>query len=234
VAALTTGVPAAGTAGANHPSQGISAVALTRAVEYSLVDTMTFANPAGTQILGSGIIVSGTGLVLTDYHVVRDAVYVGLTIGGQGGVYPASVVVANPDDDVALLQINADPPLTPARLDLGSAVRVGQPVVAMGNAQGRGVAPSAVTGRLVALHRSISYTVGSNVVDLGGVMEVAAPIFGGDSGGALVDAAGSVVGMIAAGAGDVPCTAQDVCPLSTAFVIPIEQALAEIGYTGLP
>jgi S1-C subfamily serine protease len=210
---------------------GVSAATLSREVEFSLVDTTTFAEPAGTQILGTGIIVSATGLVLTAYHVVRDAVFVGVTVGGQGGVYPASVVVTNPDDDLALLRIEADPPLTPARLGGSASAQVGDPVVAMGNARGLGLAPTAATGRLVALDRSIRYGVGSNVVSLADVMEATAPIFAGDSGGPLVDAAGRVIGVIAAGSGDSPCPPRQDCPLHVTFAIPIDQALSEVGYT---
>jgi len=107
-------------------------------------------------------------------------------------------------------------------------------VVAIGNARGLGLAPTAVMGRLVALHRSVSYGVGSNTVDLAGIMEAAAPISTGDSGGALINAAGRVIGVIAAGSGGGPCPPEQDCPLQLAFAIPIDQALSEIGYAAGP
>jgi S1-C subfamily serine protease len=200
----------------------------------SLVDTITFSDPAGTELLGTGIIVSSSGLILTDYHVIRDEVFIGVTIGGVGGVYPASVVITDPDDDLALIRLDADPPLRPAPLAGPALVRVGEPVVAIGNAGGREVAPTAAAGQLVALHRTIEYGVGSGMVSLAGTMEARAPIFAGDSGGALLDGAGRVIGMIAAGASDGPCATRSGCPLPLVFAIPIEQALSEIGFTATP
>jgi S1-C subfamily serine protease len=217
--------------GAVPTPAGVSVARLSRQVQPSVVDTITFADPAGTQILGTGIIVSSSGLVLTDYHVIRDDVFVGVRVGGTGEVHPATVVLTDPDDDLALLQIQDAPTLKPAELARTSSAAVGDPVLAIGNAMGLGQVPRAVAGRLVALHRSISYGVGSGTVDLDGVIEAEAPIFAGDSGGALVDATGHVIGLIAAGSDDGPCAPAAVCPLYLAYAIPIHTALTQIGYT---
>ncbi|MGD1052565.1 MAG: serine protease [Candidatus Dormibacteria bacterium] len=190
-------------------------------------------HPAGTQILGTGIILSASGLVLTDYHVIRDQVFVGVRVGGTGAVHPATVVLTDPDEDLALLRIQGTPALRPAELARTSSAEVGAPVLAIGNAMGLGRVPRAAAGRLVGLHRTIRYGVGSGIVDLEGVLEAAAPIFAGDSGGALVDAAGQVIGLIAAGSDDAPCAPTAVCALHLAYAIPIRTALAQIGYTGL-
>jgi S1-C subfamily serine protease len=228
--ALVIGPPGAGRA-APPASRSVGVATLSQEVGPSLVDTIAFTQPAGMELLGTGIIVSSTGLILTDYHVIQDALYLGVTVGGQGGVYTTSVVTTDPDDDLALIQIDADPLLKPAELARSSPARVGDPVVAIGNAGGRGVAPTAAPGRLVALHRPIRYGVGSSVVSLAGTMEATAKIFPGDSGGALLDAAGRVIGVIAAGLSDGPCPPRSACPLPLAFAIPIDQALSEIGYT---
>jgi S1-C subfamily serine protease len=211
----------------------VSVARLSRQVEPSMVDTITFADPAGTQILGTGIILSASGLVLTDYHVIRDQVFVGVRVGGTGAVHPATVVLTDPDEDLALLRIQGTPALRPAELARTSSAEVGAPVLAIGNAMGLGRVPRAAAGRLVGLHRTIRYGVGSGIVDLEGVLEAAAPIFAGDSGGALVDAAGQVIGLIAAGSDDAPCAPTAVCALHLAYAIPIRTALAQIGYTGL-
>ncbi len=221
---------AAGPAGApSRPGQVMSLGALSRQVELSVVDTITFAEPAGTQILGTGIIVSSSGLILTDYHVVRGDLFIGVRIGGVGLVRPASIVVDDPSDDLALLQIQGGGAVRPADLARSPSAAVGDPVVAIGNAQGLDIAPRAAAGRLLALDRTVSYGVGSTMVNLAGIIEAATPIFTGDSGGALVNADGRVIGVIAAGSDDTPCDPGAVCALHLTFAIPIDQALAHLG-----
>ena len=225
-------VAAAAAPAARPPRSGpaVSVGTLTRQVELSVVDTITFAQPAGTQILGTGIIVSSGGLVLTDYHVVRGDVFIGVRIDGVGLVRPASIVIDDPSDDLALLQIEGGGAVRPAELEKSSSAAVGDPVVAIGNAMGLEIAPRAAAGRLLALDRTVSYGVGSTTVNLAGIIEAATPIFTGDSGGALVNADGRVIGMIAAGSDDTPCARAAVCPLHLAFAIPIDQALESLGY----
>lgn len=174
---------AAGPAGApSRPGQVMSLGALSRQVELSVVDTITFAEPAGTQILGTGIIVSSSGLILTDYHVVRGDLFIGVRIGGVGLVRPASIVVDDPSDDLALLQIQGGGAVRPADLARSPSAAVGDPVVAIGNAQGLDIAPRAAAGRLLALDRTVSYGVGSTMVNLAGIIEAATPIFTGNWG----------------------------------------------------
>jgi S1-C subfamily serine protease len=231
--ALEIGLVAAAAGSASRPSRsdpGLSVGALSRQVELSVVDTITFVQPAGTQILGTGIIVSSSGLVLTDYHVVRGDVFIGVRVGGAGLVRPASVVIDDPSDDLALLQIEGGGAVKPAELETSPSAAVGDPVVAIGNAMGLDVVPRAASGRLLALDRTVSYGVGSTTVSLAGIIEAATPIFTGDSGGALVNAEGRVIGMIAAGSDDMPCAPAAVCPLHLAFAIPIGQALTQIGF----
>ena len=178
---LLSAAGAPGGGGVPTPA-GMSVARLTRQVEPSVVDTITFADPAGTQILGTGIIVSTSGLILTDYHVIRDDVFVGVRVGGAGEVHPATVVLTDPDHDLALLEIQDALPLKPAELARTSSTAIGDPVLAIGNAMGLGQVPRAVAGRLVALHRSVSYGVGSGTVDLDGVIEAEASIFAGELG----------------------------------------------------
>jgi S1-C subfamily serine protease len=216
--------------GAVPPEHTENLTAASRQVDPSVVDTITFADPAGTQILGTGIIVASTGLVLTDYHVIRDGVFIGVRVGGRGAVHPASVVISNPSDDLALLQIEGGGWVKPAVLGRASTARVGDAVLAIGNALGLDGALRAVSGRLVALRRAVSYGVGSSVVSLAGILEAATPVFAGDSGGALVDGQGRVIGVIAAGSDAAPCPRGAVCPLHLAYAIPIGQAMDQIGY----
>jgi S1-C subfamily serine protease len=229
--ALQAGLVAAAAASVpvSRPAPAENVTVLARQVDLSVVDTITFAEPAGTQILGTGIIVSSSGLVLTDYHVVRGDLFIGVRIGGVGLVRPASIVIDDPSDDLALLQIQGGGAVTPAELETSSTAAVGDRVIAIGNAQGLEIAPRAAAGRLLALGRTVSYGVGSTTVSLAGIIEAATPIFTGDSGGALVNAQGRVIGVIAAGSDDTPCPPAAVCPLQLAFAIPIDRALDQLG-----
>ena len=150
---------------------------------------------------GTGMILSSTGEVLTNNHVIKGASSIKVTISGRSGTFEATVVGADPSDDVAVLQIHGVSGLPTVTLGDSSNLTIGQEVVAIGNALGRGGTPTVTTGTVSALHRSI--TVGD---DRGGserlsdLIQTDAPIRPGDSGGALVNAAGQVVGMITAGA----------------------------------
>ena len=100
---------------------------------------------------------SSSGLVLTDYHVVRGDLFIGVRIGGVG-VPPPSIVIDDPSDDLALLQIQGGGAVTPgvetSRPPPPSAI--GKMVIAIGNAQGLEIAPRAAAGRLLALGRTVS------------------------------------------------------------------------------
>ena len=193
-----------------------------------MVDTLTFTDPPGTQILGTGIIISSTGLVLTDYHVVRGDGVIAVRIGGLGGTRPAVLVSTDPQNDLALLRIEGGGPLRAVRLGDPSSAEIGEAVVAIGNAEGRDGVPSAMPGRLLALRRPISYSVGSLMVTLPETLEASGPIFVGDSGGAIVDGQGEVIGMIAAGLDQGPCPADQFCPLPVAFATPIDRVMADL------
>ncbi|HYA01182.1 MAG TPA: serine protease [Candidatus Binatia bacterium] len=199
-------------------------------VAPSLVDTITFAGPPGAQLLGTGIVLSSTGLVITACHVVDGFGGVAVRIGGSGAMKPAVVVVADPVDDLALLEVQGPIGLHPAAIDHPVAAAVGDPVLAVGNAMGLGVAPRSAVGRIVAVDGSVSYGVGSATVRLAGTIEARAGIFEGDSGGALVDVRGRVIGIIAAGLGGGPCPAGAMCPMALTFAIPIDWALEKLGY----
>jgi S1-C subfamily serine protease len=199
--------------------------ALAGSVDPSIVDTIVFGQPAGTQILGSGIILEGGGLILTAAHVVRDEVFVGVRVGGVGRVIAARVVATDAARDLALLRVDGSVRLRPASLGPGPAL-IGEPVAVIGNAMGLGGVPRLTAGRLVALDQSIGYGVGSSTVHLAGTLEAAAPIAVGDSGGALIDGRGRVIGVIAAAAGG-SCS-PTLCAMRVAYAIPIGRALTDL------
>jgi S1-C subfamily serine protease len=166
-------------------------------IDPSVVDINTTL-PQGAAA-GTGMVLSSSGEVLTNNHVINGATSISVTVSG-GRVYPAKVVGYDATDDVAVLQLQGAPKL-PAISTSVSQPLVGDPVVAIGNALGRGGTPATAQGSVTALNQTITATDdgGSNPETLNGVIQVDANIQPGDSGGPLVNADGQVVGMDSAG-----------------------------------
>jgi S1-C subfamily serine protease len=145
---------------------------------------------------GTGMILTSDGEILTNNHVIRGATQIQVTTQ-NGTNYDATVVGADPVDDVALLQLDGASGLPTITTDTDNLTR-GQSVVAIGNAYGTGT-PSATGGSITDLNQSITAgDPGSPSERLHGVIQTNAPIAPGDSGGALVDTQGEVLGMITA------------------------------------
>jgi S1-C subfamily serine protease len=150
------------------------------------------------QAAGTGMIVTGSGEVLTNNHVIAGATSIHVTIQHRGE-YEATVLGADPVDDVALLQVQGISALPTVSLGADGTVAIGDRVVAIGNALGRGGAPSVTQGEVRDLHRSIDVRDEHGGFEhLQDVIQIDAPISPGDSGGAVVDAFGKVIGMITA------------------------------------
>jgi S1-C subfamily serine protease len=147
---------------------------------------------------GTGMLLTSTGEVLTNYHVIQGATNIEVSITGRPGTYEATVVGADIEDDVALLQVQGVSGLPTVTLADSSDVVLGQEVVAIGNALGQGGSSSVTEGTVSALERSI--TVVGEDEPLTGLIQMDAPIQPGDSGGPLVDSSARVVGMITAAA----------------------------------
>ena len=115
----------------------------------------------------------------------------------SGRTYTAKVIGYNSTDDVALLQLVGASGLKTVSLANSSQAKVGEAVLALGNAGGRGGLPSTAQGTIQALNQSIQASdQGANTTEnLHGMLETDAPIQEGDSGGPLVNASGQVVGM---------------------------------------
>lgn len=153
------------------------------------------------QAAGSGMIVSPTGEILTNNHVVAGSTSISVTVPSRHQTYPAHVIGVNVAQDVAVIQIDASvsglPTVTMAN---SSSVHVGDTVLAIGNALGQGGAPRVTEGHVTALDQTITAsTGGANAETLNGMIQSDALIYEGDSGGALVNSAGQVIGMITAG-----------------------------------
>ncbi len=177
---------------------------------------------------GTGMILTSSGLVLTNNHVIRGATSIEVTIQGRSGAATANVVGVAPDSDVALLQIQGVSGLPTITSADTSNLRAGQPVVAIGNAYGEGGEPAAAAGTITALEQSITARdAGSEPERLSGLIEANTPIAPGESGGALADAHGDVVGMITAASRFAPYRQ----PSNDAYAISIEDALGIVGGT---
>ncbi len=139
---------------------------------------------------GSGVVLSADGLILTNAHVIGNlgAMTVVLPDGSQ---HDAGLVGASPDDDLAVIRITGVDGLTPAELGSSDALRVGDEVIAIGNALNLGGEPTVTRGIVSAKDRDLD----AQGVKLQGLIQTDAAINPGNSGGPLVNAAGQVVGI---------------------------------------
>jgi S1-C subfamily serine protease len=130
--------------------------------------------------------------------VIRGASHIKVTTS-SGSSYTATVIGADWADDVALLQIQGASNLSTVTLANSTDLKVGQRVVAIGNALGRGGTPAISEGTISALGQAIPIANDNGGFEhLSNLIQMNASISPGDSGGALVNGAGQVVGMITA------------------------------------
>jgi S1-C subfamily serine protease len=202
---------------------GVDIQAIAAAVDPAVVDINTVFQTAGSsgQAAGTGIILTSTGEILTNNHVVDGATSITVQIAGRSGSFTAQVLGVDPTADVALIQVEGVSGLPTATLADSSSLTPGEPVVAIGNAGGVGGTPSVSQGTVVALNQSITASSGSSSEHLTGLIQSNASIAPGDSGGPLVNAAGQVIGMTTAGQSSARSASTTV-----GFAIPSNAALA--------
>ena len=140
---------------------------------------------------GTGMIISPTGEVLTNAHVVENATTIKVTVSGEREARDADVVARHPQVDVALLRIRDAKDLPTVQLGESSTLQVGDDVVAIGNALALPGGPTVTEGIVSALDRELE--AGNET--LGNLIQTDAAINPGNSGGPLVDADGTVVGI---------------------------------------
>jgi putative serine protease PepD len=143
---------------------------------------------------GSGVVADAAGHVVTNNHVVAGATSDGITVTlSDGRVYQATVVGTDPTTDLAVLEVT-DPPtdLVPAVFADSDGVRVGSPVMAVGNPLG--LDSTVTTGIVSALDRPVSTSDGSDTA-VTNAIQIDAAINPGNSGGPLFDASGKVIGI---------------------------------------
>jgi S1-C subfamily serine protease len=153
------------------------------------------------QAAGTGMIISSTGEILTNNHVVTGSTSITVTVQGRSQQYSAHVVGVAVSQDVAVIQIDQNVSSLPTvSFADSSSLHVGDQVIAIGNALGQGGAPHVEQGQVTALDQTITASEGSGSAEtLNGMIESDALIYEGDSGGALVNRSGQVIGMITAG-----------------------------------
>jgi putative serine protease PepD len=159
---------------------------------------------SGTEVdEGTGIVLSRSGEILTNNHVVANATEIKVTLYGERKPYPATLVGSDPSYDVALLQLHNPGTLKAVSLALSGRIQVGEEVLAIGNALALSQStPSVTEGIISAEERSIKAGgLGcAGVESLKGLLQTQAAINAGNSGGPLVDSAGQVIGMNTAAA----------------------------------
>jgi S1-C subfamily serine protease len=145
---------------------------------------------------GTGVVVSSTGEVVTNAHVVEGANSVSVTVGSSGTEHPATVVDLNESADIALLRVNGLSGLPVVRFADSATTRVGDTVIAIGYALGLAGGPTVTKGIVSALGREVTTLRGDGArVTLTGLLQTDAAINPGNSGGPLVNAEGLVVGI---------------------------------------
>jgi S1-C subfamily serine protease len=235
--ALAAGATAGALIGSTH---GVTASTMTAAsrtplsasqiasrVDPALVDIVTTLGYQNGSAAGTGIVLTSDGEVLTNNHVIRGATSIKVTDVGNGRTYTAKVVGYDASKDVAVIKLQNASGLTTANLGDSSSVQTGDAVTALGNAGGKGGTPSVATGAVTALNQSITASdegSGANSEQLSGLIETNADIQPGDSGGALVNSYGQVIGMNTAASSGTQFQSESGQSAAQAYAIPIDKA----------
>jgi S1-C subfamily serine protease len=184
-------------------------------VQYDIFHRAYYA-----QVQGSGFVYNFTGqmVIITNYHVVQDAIDITITfINGNG--YVATVLGSDPYADLVVLSTNAPQgEYKPLEIVDLSSLEVGDPVIAVGNPYG--LAGSMTTGIVSALGRTITEEM-TGSYPIANVIQTSAPINPGNSGGPLLNYQGQVIGITTAIVSDSQ---------GLGFAIPSSTILREIGY----
>jgi putative serine protease PepD len=209
----------ASTVAATSSTQLLAKVAA--AVQPSVVSVLVTL-PNGTEE-GSGVILSASGDILTNAHVVADAGSGRITVTfSDGKTATARVVGSNTNKDIAVIKAEGVSGLTPATLGSSSTLHVGDTVLAIGSPLG--LEGSVTSGIVSALHRDAGKENGasSDSSALNDAIQTDAAINPGNSGGPLVDASGRVVGISTA----IATTSSDSGSIGVGFAITIDNATA--------
>ncbi len=203
----------------------VNATAATAAQKVGVVTIVSTLNyNSDEQAAGTGIILTSSGEILTNNHVVEGSTAIKVTVESTGTSYTAQVVGTDETDDIAVLQLVDSSGahvsgLTKATMDTGT-VNSGDAVISVGNAEGTGNLVAA-SGTVTALDQSI--TVANDITgaaeNLSGLIETDADVVSGDSGGPLIDAQGEVTGVVTAASSGSRTVTGYAIPINTALSI---------------
>ncbi|MCM8750603.1 trypsin-like peptidase domain-containing protein [Thermomicrobiaceae bacterium CFH 74404] len=155
------------------------------------VETDIFGFGQVVQGEGSGVVFDERGYILTNDHVVGEALEI-VVVLPDGRQFTGRVVGRSPENDIAVIKIDGDN-LPVAKLGDSDTLRVGQWVVAIGNALGLEGGPTVTAGVVSALNRTLQ--PGPNEPPFGPLIQTDAAINPGNSGGPLVSLQGEVIGI---------------------------------------
>ena len=225
-----------------------------RATDLPRLDVETIANAVAPSVvvvqseierfgqtgesIGSGLILTADGEIVTNAHVVGDAKIVHVRLTGESEPREAAVIASDPLRDLALLRVDTTG-LSPATFAAPGDVHLGDEVMAIGYALDLDGDPTVTLGIISSLDRTLETETGS----LKGLIQTDAAVSSGNSGGPLVDALGHVVGLTTlASSSGLGSTANGLgFAISTSEVLPTLDRLrdeangntAESGYLGV-
>jgi S1-C subfamily serine protease len=218
------GTGGAGTGGSGSSGATIDPNAVAAKVTPGIVNINVTLGTSGAAA-GTGMVITSTGEVLTNNHVIDGETSMTVELPSTGKSYSAHVLGYDLTEDVALVQIDGGGSFTTVSVGNSSSVNIGDAVVALGNALGRNSAPSVSTGQVTALDRTITASdqAGGDPETVTGLIQADAQIQPGDSGGPLATASGTVIGMDTAAQTSGQFSQQGS---TVAYAIPINKALS--------
>jgi S1-C subfamily serine protease len=201
--------------GGNVYGTGTTAATAAESRGVVLIDTQLGYQSA--EAAGTGIVLTSTGEILTNNHVIEGSTSITVEVAATGKSYSAAVVGDDPTDDIAVLQLQGAKGLATATVAASHKVSTGDAVTGVGNAEGGGTLVAAA-GEVTGLDKSITTEAEDSAASesLHGLIETDAAIEPGDSGGPLYDAADEIVGID---------TAASSGGASDGYAIPIATAL---------
>ena len=201
---------------ANVPLAGAARGPLTTGV-VEVETRLGYVNAAGA---ATGMVLTSSGRVLTNNHVIRGATEIRVRVPESGRTYRARVLGYSVRADVALLKLRGASGLPTVSVGDSSRLRIGQNVTAVGNAGGTGTLTTTI-GTITALDRTI--TVGDQqggYTRLTHLIGTDADLRRGDSGGPLFDSAGRVIGVNTAASAELDLRSNE----TDGYAIPINRA----------
>ncbi|MCY1144482.1 trypsin-like peptidase domain-containing protein [Actinoplanes sp. Pm04-4] len=201
-----------------------SLAAIVKQVQPSVVTVMVDTERSSS--LGSGVVISSDGLILTNNHVIEGGGTTSVRLS-TGQTVPAQVVATDTTHDLALVQATGLSGLTPVTFGTDDSVAVGDTVLAFGAPLG--LENTVTSGIVSALDRSIDTATesatGGGSEQLTGLLQTDAAINQGNSGGALVDLSGHVIGINVAIA---TASQSDSGSIGVGFAIPADTVVAAV------